>query len=233
MRGGPSGTGVLFPSAGEAEADADADAIPEVIVKHISSAEEMDAGAIVARYSRLALGIKRGIDVAVSGVGLLLATPFLAVLAALIRLDSKGPALFFQPRVGRGESPFMIVKLRTMNVDGRVTRVGRFLRPMGLDEVPQLWNVLKGDMSVIGPRPELLHWWPAWKKIPGHGDRHLLRPGITGWAQVNGLRGIVPLDERLHFDLVYTRGWSLALDWRILVRTLATIWSDTRRALRS
>jgi lipopolysaccharide/colanic/teichoic acid biosynthesis glycosyltransferase len=140
--------------------------------------------------------------------------------------------LYWQPRVGLGERTFTIAKLRTMDDAGRVTRVGRYLRPTGLDELPQLWNVLKGDMSVVGPRPELVAWWPDWKQFPGHWDRHLMRPGITGWAQVNGLRGKVPLGNRLSFDLEYTRGWTLGMDLRILMRTLTTVWSDTRRALR-
>lgn len=235
MRGGPAGSEVLFSGAAqevdEAESLASArERADQAVYKDLG---DDDAREIVARYSRLALGIKRGLDVTIAGLGLLLTAPFLALMALLIRLDSRGTVLFHQPRVGRGESPFMIVKLRTMDADGRVTRVGRLLRPMGFDELPQLWNVLKGDMSIIGPRPELLHWWPAWKEFPGHGVRHLLRPGITGWAQVNGLRGKVPLGERLYYDLAYTRGWSLALDWRILIRTLNTVLSDTRRALRS
>jgi len=201
--------------------------------EEIVTVETIPYEAIVARYSRVALAVKRGIDIGLAGLGLILAAPILIVLAVLIRLDSRGAVLFRQPRVGRRESPFMIVKLRTMDEDGRVTRVGRLMRPMGLDEIPQLWNVLKGDMSVIGPRPELLHWWPAWQEFPGHRARHLFRPGITGWAQVNGLRGKVPIGERLRFDLAYTSGWSLWLDWRILMRTLGTVWADTRRTLRS
>jgi lipopolysaccharide/colanic/teichoic acid biosynthesis glycosyltransferase len=231
MRGGPTGSEALFPDSPPEDSGADdatADLVAEVV-----TVDTVPYEAIVARYSRTALAVKRVVDVALAGLGLVLAAPMIAVLAALIRLDSRGPVLFRQPRVGRRESPFMIVKLRTMDDDGRITRLGRYLRPLGLDEIPQLWNVLKGDMSVIGPRPELLHWWPAWLEYPGHHARHLMRPGITGWAQVNGLRGKVPIGQRLNFDLAYTIGWSLALDGRILMRTLGTILSDTRRALRS
>jgi lipopolysaccharide/colanic/teichoic acid biosynthesis glycosyltransferase len=231
MRGGPTGSEVIFTDSPPEDSGG-----IEATVEVGTEADTVDMipyEAIVAHYSRTALAVKRSIDVTLAGLGLVLTAPLLALLAVLIRLDSRGPALFRQPRVGRGESPFMIVKLRTMDDDGRITRLGRYLRPLGLDEIPQLWNVLKGDMSVIGPRPELLHWWPAWLEFPGHHARHLMRPGITGWAQVNGLRGKVPIGQRLHFDLAYTGGWSLALDWRILVRTLGTVLSDTRRALRS
>jgi lipopolysaccharide/colanic/teichoic acid biosynthesis glycosyltransferase len=187
----------------------------------------------VAEYPRLTLGVKRFFDVVVSALGLLASAPLLALLAALIRLDSRGPVFYRQPRIGRRGRPFTILKLRTMDQAEHITRVGRLLRPMGLDELTQLWNVLKGDMSVVGPRPEVLSWWPAWTEYPGHRARHAMRPGITGWAQVNGLRGKVPIVRRLYFDLAYVRGWSLGLDLRILMRTLATVWSDTRRSLRS
>jgi lipopolysaccharide/colanic/teichoic acid biosynthesis glycosyltransferase len=241
MRGGQPGSEPLFPASPADSAENDDESLDgsvdaadgEAVITGELTVEAISYEMIVAQYSRAALAVKRALDVAFAGLGLLLAAPLLAVLAVLIRLDSRGPVLFRQPRVGKRESPFMIVKLRTMDADGQVTRVGRFLRPMGLDEIPQLWNVLKGDMSVIGPRPELLHWWPAWQDFPGHDARHLMRPGITGWAQVNGLRGKVPLGDRLRFDLAYTRSWSLGLDWRILMRTLTTVWADTRKALRS
>jgi undecaprenyl-phosphate galactose phosphotransferase/putative colanic acid biosynthesis UDP-glucose lipid carrier transferase len=187
----------------------------------------------VAKHPGVALAIKRLFDIAVATVGLIAAAPLLGLLAVLIRLDSRGPVFYRQARIGRGDRPFTILKLRSMDAGERITRIGRLLRPMGLDELTQLWNVLKGDMSIVGPRPEVLSWWPAWTEYPGHRARHAMRPGITGWAQVNGLRGKVPIARRLTFDLAYVRGWSLGLDVRVLMRTLATVWSDTRRTLRS
>src|SRR5437762_75475 len=129
-------------------------------------------------------------------VVLVLTAPLLAVVAALIWIESGGPVLFRQPRMGRGGRPFVISKLRTMDSHGRVTRVGRLLRPTGIDELPQLWHVLKGQMSVVGPRPEVLDRVPRWdRELPDYWARHLMRPGITGWAQVNGLRGDVSIPE--------------------------------------
>jgi len=151
----------------------------------------------------------------------------------VIPLDSPGPALFYQRRTGLHQRPFVLVKLRTMDSDGRVTRVGRFLRPTGLDELPQLWNVLKGDMSVIGPRPEIPERVERFESDhPGFRTRHLIRPGITGWAQVNGLRGNVPISERLRFDIQYLQERTLTLDGRILLRTVSTVLADTLRELR-
>jgi lipopolysaccharide/colanic/teichoic acid biosynthesis glycosyltransferase len=190
--------------------------------------------AAVARQPASALVVKRIIDVTCAGIGLLLSAPLLALLAVIIRIDSGGPAFFHQPRIGRGQRLFRLRKLRTMHDAQRVTRVGRLLRPTGLDELPQLWNVLRGDMSLVGPRPEE-DWLVARYDVehPGYSARHLMRPGITGWAQVNGLRGHVSIAERLAFDLRYLRRWSLSLDLRILGSTVSTVWRDTRRAWRS
>ncbi len=188
----------------------------------------------VAAQPRLARGLKRLFDVTVAAGALAVATPALAVLATAIRLDSPGPALFRNPRMGRGQRPFTMLKLRTMDGAGRVTRVGRLLRPTGLDELPQLWHVLVGDMSVVGPRPEVLDrvaGHVAW--LPHYPARHLVRPGITGWAQVNGLRGEASsIPRRLEHDLEYVRSWSLRLDARILWRTPATVWRDLVQTLR-
>jgi putative colanic acid biosynthesis UDP-glucose lipid carrier transferase len=178
---------------------------------------------------------KRVIDVTLAAAGLVLTAPLMIGLGVLVSLDSPGPALFLQRRPGRSRAPFTIVKLRTMDAQGRVTSVGRFLRPMGLDELPQLWNVLKGDMSLIGPRPEVLERVERYEReIPGYRDRYQIRPGITGWAQVNGLRGDnkVSIAERLRFDIQYLREWSPALDGRILLRTVSTVLRDTLRSFR-
>jgi lipopolysaccharide/colanic/teichoic acid biosynthesis glycosyltransferase/glycosyltransferase involved in cell wall biosynthesis len=187
----------------------------------------------VANGSPVGPAIKRFADVTLAASGLALSAPLLALLAVVIPLDSPGPALFYQRRTGLHQRPFVLVKLRTMDSKGRVTRVGRFLRPTGLDELPQLWNVLKGDMSVIGPRPEIPERVEQFESDhPGFRTRHLVRPGITGWAQVNGLRGNVPIAERLRFDIQYLRERTLTLDGRILLRTVSTVLTDTLRELR-
>jgi len=184
----------------------------------------------VARHALAARAVKRAFDVLVALVGLVIAAPLLAVVAALIWLESGGPVLYRQRRMGYGHRPFVIGKLRTMDDAGRVTRVGRLLRPTGLDELPQLWHVLVGQMSVVGPRPEVLDRVPRWEReLPDYWARHLMRPGITGWAQVNGLRGDVSIPERLRYDLQYLATWSLRVDALVLWRTLGTIWRDTRR----
>ena len=176
---------------------------------------------------------KRLIDVALAAAGLVASAPLLVALGAVIPLDSPGPVLFRQRRTGLGQRPFTLVKLRTMDAAGKVTRVGRVLRPMGLDELPQLWNVLCGDMSLIGPRPEVPERVERFERqFPGFRARHLVRPGITGWAQVNGLRGDKSLiSERLRHDIEYLREWSLALDARILARTVTTVVGDAIREL--
>jgi len=178
---------------------------------------------------------KRVFDVTLAAWGIVSTAPLMVGLCALISFDSPGSALFFQRRAGRDRVPFTIVKLRTMDSQGRVTRVGRVLRPMGLDELPQLWNVLKGEMSIIGPRPEVLDRVGRHEReIPGYRERYAVRPGITGWAQVNGLRGDthVSIAERLRFDVQYLREWSPALDRRILLRTVWTVLRDTFRTFR-
>ena len=198
--------------------------------------DPIDVAVLPLVVSRLPLAgrlVKRALDVAIAAVGLMLSAPLLLILAALIRLGSRGPALYRQARLGRGQRPFVVIKLRTMDEDGEITRMGRLLRPTGIDELPQLWNVLTGEMSVVGPRPEVLDRVPRWEaEFPGYWARHLVRPGITGWAQVNGLRGAVSIGRRLQYDLRYIRCWSLLLDARILLRTVSTVWRDTRAALR-
>ena len=189
----------------------------------------------MAGRSPVGAAAKRFFDLALAASGLVLTAPLVAGLAAWIRLDSEGPALFRQRRHGLHQRPFTLVKLRTMDQNGRVTRAGQILRPLGLDELPQLWNVLRGDMSLIGPRPEVLERAVRYEgRIPGYPDRHLVRPGITGWAQVNGMRGdAAPIGERLRFDIEYLREWSLAMDGQILARTVPAVLGDALRALRN
>jgi lipopolysaccharide/colanic/teichoic acid biosynthesis glycosyltransferase/glycosyltransferase involved in cell wall biosynthesis len=208
-------------------------------VPETTSAPRPGKGAATARTPEASRGArsvaKRVLDVALAASGLAMTAPLLAVFGALISLDSEGPALFFQPRTGLGQRPFTMVKLRTMDADKRVTAVGRWLRPMGLDELPQLWNVLRGDMSFIGPRPEVLSRVERYRcELPGYDTRHAVRPGITGLAQVRGLRGdnTGTIEERLKFDLQYVDEWSLRLDAQIAAWTIPRVLIDTIRARR-
>jgi lipopolysaccharide/colanic/teichoic acid biosynthesis glycosyltransferase len=178
--------------------------------------------------------IRRALDVAVSSVVLLVSSPVIALAAIAIRLESSGPVIYSQRRAGLDGRAFEVIKLRTM-VDGaehigaglaidaddpRITRVGAFLRRTSLDELPNLLNVLRGEMSLIGPRPTL----PAQvaQYTPRQRGRLRIRPGITGWAQVNG-RASLPWDERIELDLYYIDHRSLSLDLRILWRTVAMV----------
>ena len=181
----------------------------------------------------LARTVKRLFDVLFASVVLVATAPIVALLAAIIPLESRGSPFYRQLRMGFGQRPFELVKLRTMDADGEPTRIGALLRPLGIDELPQLWNVLKGEMSVVGPRPEVLDRVPGHQRnLPDYWARHLVRPGITGWAQINGLRGHVSIAERLRFDLQYVADWNLLLDVRILVLTARAVWRDSRRAWR-
>jgi Undecaprenyl-phosphate glucose phosphotransferase len=181
---------------------------------------------------------KRIFDVVLAAGALAMLAPALAVIALLIRLDSPGPVFFVQRRYGFNQQPFRIIKFRTMTTledgdvirqacrnDGRITRIGRWLRRWNIDELPQLVNVLRGDMSLVGPRPHALsHDREYEQRISLYARRHNVRPGITGWAQVNGLRGETDTDEkmrrRVDFDLYYIDNWSMLLDLKILLYTL-------------
>lgn len=180
-------------------------------------------------------GTKRLFDVTLSFVGLLLAAPVLILTAVAVRLTSRGPALFRQRRTGQWEHDFTIIKFRTMHLDAevdgarwaskddpRVTRIGVFLRKSRLDELPQLWNVLMGDMSLVGPRPERPEFNSTLEQqIPFYNVRHLAKPGLTGWAQINHSYGASVEDAitKLEFDIWYVKNASLLLDLRILLRT--------------
>jgi exopolysaccharide biosynthesis polyprenyl glycosylphosphotransferase len=178
---------------------------------------------------------KRLIDVCGSIIGLCLATPLMAILAILIRRESPGPLLFGQQRIGVGHRPFTMWKLRSMRPDApgqdhlhqsttgndpRVLRIGRFMRRWNLDELPQFWNVLRGEMSLVGPRPERpYHVDRLSASIPHYLPRHRVKPGMTGWAQVNHLRGSSDLAARIQHDICYIENWSLWLDLQILLLT--------------
>jgi len=185
--------------------------------------------------------LKRSLDVVLSGAALVLLLPLLVLIAVLVRLDSPGPVFFRQTRGGFAGRPFGMYKFRSMRTlddgstvrqasrdDERITRVGRVLRRTSLDELPQLVNVLKGDMSIVGPRPHALAHDDMYRTlIPSYALRHHVKPGITGWAQANGFRGATPTMElmksRIDHDLWYVANWSLWLDIRTILLTAATL----------
>ncbi len=192
--------------------------------------------APLSRSKRLA---KRLLDIAVASTALIVLAPFLLLVAGLIRLDSPGPALFLQRRLGFNNRVFRIIKFRTMTTleddmtrqatvgDARVTRFGRFLRHWNIDELPQLLNVLAGSMSIVGPRPHPLKLDDEYQqKISLYARRHNVKPGITGWAQVNGLRGLTDRSEkmeaRVSHDIFYIENWSLWFDLYIMLMTLVS-----------
>jgi lipopolysaccharide/colanic/teichoic acid biosynthesis glycosyltransferase len=181
--------------------------------------------------------VNRAVDVAIAGAALVVASPLLAAAAAAVKLDG-GPVLYRQTRVGKDGADFELLKLRTMVVgaetmgagfavnkgDSRITRAGRTLRRLSLDELPQLWNVVRGDMSIVGPRPTLRY------QVERYDARQLRRlevkPGITGWAQVNG-RASLPWPERIELDVWYVEHRSALLDLKILALTPLALFRDT------
>jgi exopolysaccharide biosynthesis polyprenyl glycosylphosphotransferase len=176
---------------------------------------------------------KRSMDIAISAAALVLISPLLMLTALLIKLDSDGPVFYAQERTGLDARPFLMLKFRSMRQDAersgpgwtvksdpRVTRLGRTIRRLNIDELPQFINVLLGDMSMVGPRPERPVYVEQFRRaIPRYMERHLERGGVTGWAQVNGLRGDTSIAERIKYDLWYVENWSLLLDVKIIVRT--------------
>ncbi len=182
---------------------------------------------------------KRIFDIIFSVIFLIITLPVSAIIAIIIKLESKGPLFYLQDRVGLEGKVFKTIKFRSMrmdaevksgpvwakNGDDRTTTIGKFLRKYSLDEIPQFFNVLKGDMSVVGPRPERPFFVDQFKEtIPGYLERHRVKTGITGWAQVNGLRGNTPLDERIKFDIYYIENWSLLFDLIIILKTIREVF---------
>ena len=192
--------------------------------------------------------LKRAMDILLGACALLVALPAIVVIAAAVKLSSPGPVLFRQRRYGLNGEEITVYKFRSMTVcedgpvvtqatvqDQRVTRIGRFLRKTSLDELPQLFNVLQGTMSLVGPRPHAVAHNEKYRRlINGYMIRHKVRPGITGLAQVHGLRGetdtVDKMAERVRYDLEYLRNWSPWLDLRILARSLSVVWSDYKSA---
>jgi len=177
--------------------------------------------------------IKRTVDIVGALVGLTLSVPIMVALSLIIKRESPGPIIYRQVRTGRHGHTFTIYKLRSMRLDAEKTgaqwavaadprrlKIGAFMREWNLDELPQFWNVLIGDMSLVGPRPERPELIERFEReIPHYNPRHEVRPGVTGWAQVNGLRGNTSLVERINYDLYYIENWTIWFDFLIMVRT--------------
>jgi lipopolysaccharide/colanic/teichoic acid biosynthesis glycosyltransferase len=172
---------------------------------------------------------------------LLFLAPVLALVALVVRLSGDGPVLYRQTRVGLNRRPFTILKFRTMFDDAecdlgpvwsvpndpRCTTAGKYLRRFGLDELPQLWNILRGDMSLVGPRPERPEFTREFRKeYRLYEVRHMVRPGLTGYAQANGWRGLTSLEERLRHDLYYIQKWTIWLDFYVLLLTVWRGWTE-------
>jgi len=203
-----------------------------------SSVEDFDGLPVISLRDSPLVGWaaiqKRVFDIAASALLLIVVSPFLAALALAVRFTCGAPVLYLQERMGLDGRVFRMVKFRTMvpdaessgpvwarTADPRATRIGGFLRRTGFDELPQLWNVLRGDMSLVGPRPERPVFIEQFRReVPGYMLRHKVKAGMTGWAQVHRWRGDTSVHERVEHDLYYIRNWSLGLDVRILLMTL-------------
>ena len=207
--------------------------------------EDFDGTPVVLVTESPELGwnaaLKRSLDLVASTFGLILVAPLMLVVAVLIRLDSPGPILYRQERVGINGRRFFMIKFRSMRMDAeaegrpgwttaddpRRTGLGQILRRLSVDELPQLWNVLVGDMSLVGPRPERPMYVDQFRaSIPRYMLRHHVKSGMTGWAQVNGLRGDTPLERRIEYDLHYIKNWSLGFDVKILALTVVRVFRD-------
>ncbi|HUY62083.1 MAG TPA: sugar transferase [Candidatus Dormibacteraeota bacterium] len=214
--------------------------VPDVleIMTSAAVAEEVGGLPVVGvRPTRLAghnVAVKRAFDVVATALLGIVVVPLVAILAVAVRLTSRGPAFYRQERLGQGGRTFHVWKLRSMvadaeaetgpvmtdSNDARRTAVGRFLRRFSLDELPQLWNVIVGEMSLVGPRPERPYFAHRFaREVPRYGERLEVLPGCTGWAQVNDLRQGTSIEERTLYDLYYAENWSLGLDFKILLMT--------------
>lgn len=201
----------------------DMDGVPVINIRNVPLTEPINAAG------------KRLMDIVGAIVGIVLFSPVMLIVAILIKRESAGPVIFRQERVGLHNKPFIMYKFRSMveqtpddekkgwtvPKDPRVTKIGSFIRHTSIDEFPQFFNVLKGDMSLVGPRPERTQFVEMFREeIPRYMVKHQVRPGMTGWAQVNGLRGDTSIPERIKYDLWYIENWTLGLDIRILFMTV-------------
>ena len=215
-------------------------AIP-IYAEYLSASQQIDDmdGIPLLNMRRIPLDnlgnafLKRTADIFLSAIILIVFSPLMLIIAIGVKLSSPGPVIFAQKRIGCNKEPFMMYKFRSMRVnnqqdtawssaeDTRKTAFGSFIRKYSLDEFPQFWNVLKGDMSLVGPRPEIPFFVDRFKKeIPHYMIKHLVRPGITGWAQVNDLRGDTSIHERIKYDIYYIEHWSIGFDLKILFLTV-------------
>jgi sugar transferase (PEP-CTERM system associated) len=209
-----------------------------ILLEYIRESWFVFSPGFIILHHRMFQRIKRMTDLSCAVIGLLLGSPLVLLAAALIKVESPGPVFFRQTRVGEDEQLFTVFKLRTMTAscdewavyteehDARVTRVGRILRFLRIDEIPQMWNVVKGEMSFVGPRAEWDVLVKEYKeKIPYYSVRHVVRPGITGWSQVNYPYGSSVQDafRKLEYDLYYVKNMSMALDLRILFKTVSVV----------
>ncbi|MCR5222040.1 MAG: undecaprenyl-phosphate glucose phosphotransferase, partial [Lachnospiraceae bacterium] len=201
----------------------DLQGLPVINIRHVPLSNTLNAIA------------KRAVDIVGSAFGIIVSSPVMLVSAIAIKLTSKGPVIFKQERIGMHNKPFKMYKFRTMYVqsageerkawttkdDPRVTKVGKFLRKTSIDELPQLFNILAGRMSLVGPRPERPQFVEKFKEeIPRYMVKHQVRPGLTGWAQVNGLRGDTSIEKRIEYDLYYIENWTMGFDFKILFLTV-------------
>ncbi len=225
----------------------DVKVVPDILqfITLHSAVEELDGLPIIGLSESPITGwprvLKRFLDLSCAALGLLLLSPVLALIAFAVKLSSPGPILYGQERMGLDGRRFLMYKFRTMLAgaeddlgpvwaapdDARRTWVGRFLRRLSLDELPQLWNVITGEMSLVGPRPERPYFVEQFKaRVPQYMLRHKVKSGMTGWAQINGWRGQSSIERRIEYDLYYIENWSLALDLKILILTLWRGWRD-------
>ncbi|MET0969326.1 MAG: exopolysaccharide biosynthesis polyprenyl glycosylphosphotransferase [Tardiphaga sp.] len=189
------------------------------------------------RLTRLQQAAKRGFDIVASMLALIVLSPLMLIASALVAINSPGPVIYRQIRNGLDERPICVLKFRTMYVtaddsfrqavrdDCRITRIGRLFRLTGIDELPQLWNILRGEMSIVGPRPHAIaHNDLFSSRIDGYARRHTIKPGLTGLAQVSGFRGetdtIDKMQKRIEYDLYYIDNWSFMLDLQIILKTV-------------
>ena len=183
----------------------------------------------------LNLILKRCVDIIGSVLGLIIVSPIMILTAEAVKLSSPGPIIFKQERIGLHNKPFWMYKFRTMEIqkessekkawtvrnDPRVTKIGKFLRRTSLDEFPQLYNILRGDMSLVGPRPERPLFVEKFREeIPRYMIKHQVRPGLTGWAQINGYRGDTSIRKRIDYDIFYIENWTMGLDFKIMFLTI-------------
>ncbi|AKO95148.1 UDP-phosphate N-acetylgalactosaminyl-1-phosphate transferase [Priestia filamentosa] len=203
-----------------------------------SPAEDFSTGKLLSPSIRYYLTCRTICDFFVALIGILILSPLIMLFCIAIKLESKGPAFYRQERVGINGKVFYILKLRSMRVDAekkgaqwaqkndpRVTRIGKFIRKTRIDEIPQLFNILKGDMSLIGPRPERPIFTEKFnKEISGFSNRVLVKPGVTGWAQINGGYDITP-KEKLKLDIYYIERISIKLDIKIIYKTIKVVFT--------